>query len=74
MKLLFLLPVAATAFMPASRPVAFSSALAATNTARPDASQAIQNALAASKEFGATSKEARVAWDIVEEMDASDNR
>mmetsp|Transcript_1621 Transcript_1621/g.2489 ORF Transcript_1621/g.2489 Transcript_1621/m.2489 type:complete len:204 (-) Transcript_1621:229-840(-) len=33
----------------------------------------IEAALAASKEFGATSKEARVLWDIVEEMDASDN-
>jgi hypothetical protein len=35
--------------------------------------EAIEAALAASKEFGATSKEARVLWDIVEEMDASDN-
>jgi len=34
----------------------------------------IEAALAASKEFGATSNEARVLWDIVEEMDASDNR
>lgn len=33
----------------------------------------IEAALAASKEFGATSKEARVLWDIVEEMDAADN-
>lgn len=33
----------------------------------------IEAALAASKEFGPTSKEARVLWDIVEEMDASDN-
>jgi len=35
--------------------------------------EAIEAALAASKKFGATSKEAAVAWDIVEEMDASDN-
>jgi CP12 domain len=41
---------------------------------RPDASQAIKDAMAASEKFGATSKEARVAWDAVEEMDASDNR
>ena len=34
----------------------------------------IEAALAASKEFGATSKEAGVLWDIVEEMDSSDNR
>jgi len=33
----------------------------------------IEAALAASKEFGATSKEAGVLWDIVEEMDSSDN-
>eukprot|EP00584_Thalassiosira_punctigera_P009008 CAMPEP_0172526172 /NCGR_PEP_ID=MMETSP1067-20121228/1134_1 /TAXON_ID=265564 ORGANISM="Thalassiosira punctigera, Strain Tpunct2005C2" /NCGR_SAMPLE_ID=MMETSP1067 /ASSEMBLY_ACC=CAM_ASM_000444 /LENGTH=206 /DNA_ID=CAMNT_0013309619 /DNA_START=85 /DNA_END=705 /DNA_ORIENTATION=- len=33
----------------------------------------IEAALAASKKYGATSKEARVLWDIVEEMDASDN-
>merc|ERR1712008_656148 len=33
----------------------------------------IEAALAASKEHGPTSKEARVLWDIVEEMDASDN-
>ena len=33
----------------------------------------IEAALAASKKYGATSQEARVLWDIVEEMDASDN-
>mmetsp|Transcript_8949 Transcript_8949/g.19199 ORF Transcript_8949/g.19199 Transcript_8949/m.19199 type:complete len:212 (+) Transcript_8949:67-702(+) len=41
--------------------------------ARPDASAAIKEALDASKKYGATSPEARVAWDIVEELDASDN-
>lgn len=40
---------------------------------RIDSSDAVAAALAASKKFGATSSEARVAWDIVEEMDASDN-
>lgn len=35
--------------------------------------EAIEAAMAASKKYGATSKEARVLWDIVEEMDASDN-
>ena len=35
---------------------------------------AIEAALEASKKYGPTSKEARVLWDIVEEMDASDNR
>jgi hypothetical protein len=33
--------------------------------------QAIQVALEASKKFGATSPEARVAWDIAEEMEDS---
>jgi CP12 domain len=42
--------------------------------ARADASAAIKAALDASKKFGATSPEARVAWDTVEEIDASDNR
>jgi len=41
--------------------------------ARPDSSEEIQEALRISKEFGPSSKEARVAWDIVEELDASDN-
>ena len=45
------------------------------NTALAGASSdAIQAALEASKKFGPTSQEARVLWDIVEEMDASDNR
>lgn len=48
--------------------------LARVNTALASAGKAeVDAALAASKEFGATSKEARVLWDIVEEMDASDN-
>jgi hypothetical protein len=41
--------------------------------ARPDSSNEIQEALRMSKEFGPNSKEAKVAWDIVEEIDASDN-
>ena len=40
---------------------------------RHDSSDEIKEALRISKEFGPTSKEARVAWDIVEEIDASDN-
>jgi len=35
--------------------------------------EAIQNAMQLSKDKGATSSEARVAWDIVEELNASDN-
>ena len=34
---------------------------------------AIEEALRISKEKGASSQEARVAWDIVEELNASDN-
>jgi len=39
-----------------------------------DSTEAIEAALDASKKFGATSKEARVLWDIVEEISSSDNR
>jgi len=41
---------------------------------RPDSAAAVEEALRITASFGITSKEARVAWDIVEEMDASDNR
>jgi CP12 domain. len=37
-------------------------------------SDAVQDALVASQKFGPASKEARVAWDIVEEIRARDNR
>jgi hypothetical protein len=40
-------------------------------TLRPDSSQEVVDALRISKEFGAASQEARVAWDIVEEMDSN---
>ena len=42
--------------------------------ARPDSSAAVKAALEASKKYGATSPEARLAWEAVEELDASDNR
>ena len=41
---------------------------------RADASAAIQAAQEATKKYGPTSPEAKVAWDTVEEMDSSDNR
>ena len=41
---------------------------------RPDASGAIQLALEITAAKGINSPEAKVAWDIVEELDASDNR
>mmetsp|Transcript_5838 Transcript_5838/g.8588 ORF Transcript_5838/g.8588 Transcript_5838/m.8588 type:complete len:190 (-) Transcript_5838:115-684(-) len=40
---------------------------------RPDSSAAVAHALEMSKKFGPTSKEAASAWDIVEELDSSDN-
>ena len=68
--LLLLIGAAATsAFVPGTS-LRASTSLAA----RADATSAIQEALEASKKYGATSPEARVAWDIVEEIDASDNR
>ena len=35
---------------------------------RPDASDAITDAFQMSEKYGTTSKEARIAWDVVEEM------
>ena len=40
-------------------------------TLRPDSSEAVAEALRISKEYGASSQEARVAWDVVEEMDSN---
>jgi hypothetical protein len=42
--------------------------------ARVDTSALIEEALKTTATFGINSKEAQVAWDIIEEMDASDNR
>jgi hypothetical protein len=58
------------AFAPSAFGVRSSTLLAA----RVDTTNLVQEALAASKEFGASSKEARLAWETVEEMDSSDNR
>jgi len=74
MKLSALIVLAGASAASAFVPSASSSRAATTLAARPDASAAIKEALEASKKFGATSSEARVAWDIVEEMDSSDNR
>jgi hypothetical protein len=59
------------AFSPAPMGVRRSVNLFST---RPDTSEFIAAALEASKTYGATSKEARLAWATVEEMDAADNR
>lgn len=62
---------AANAFMPSN--VARFGAETALNLQRPDSSGAVQEALEASRKFGSTSSEARIAWEVVEELDASDN-
>lgn len=69
---LSLFPLAANAFAPA----AFGVARPVTSLnvdARPDTSGLVKEAMEASKKYGATSKEARLAWETVEEMDASTN-
>lgn len=43
-------------------------------SSRPDATELIKNAVAISQKFGKDSPEARLAWEVVEEVDASDNR
>ncbi len=53
---------------------AFSAATPPQRPIRPDASAAVEEALKVTAAFGIESKEAQVAWDIVEEMDSSDNR
>merc|ERR1719297_152631 len=40
---------------------------------RADSSDSVRKALEASKKYGASSKEARLAWEEVEEIDSSDN-
>ena len=45
----------------------------ALNLERGDSAGAIATATEASRDFGATSKEARIAWETVEEINASDN-
>lgn len=41
---------------------------------RPDTANLVEDALKISATYGLDSKEAAVAWDAVEEVDASDNR
>lgn len=47
--------------------------MTALSATRVDTSDLIEEALAASKKYGASSPEARLAWEVVEEIDASDN-
>lgn len=43
-------------------------------SSRPDTANLVEDALKISATYGLDSKEAAVAWDAVEEVDASDNR
>mmetsp|Transcript_33225 Transcript_33225/g.61185 ORF Transcript_33225/g.61185 Transcript_33225/m.61185 type:complete len:153 (-) Transcript_33225:471-929(-) len=65
-----LLVASASAFAPSATFVRPSVSLF---NARVDSSEAVKAAMEASEKFGKTSPEARAAWDIVEELDASDN-
>lgn len=68
---LFFVLAAVDAFAPA--PMGVRSSVHLFNE-RVDSSDAVKEAMAATEKFGATSPEAAAAWDVVEEMDASDNR
>lgn len=52
-------------------PAAFGVSRSSTALCMVQSADAVKAALEASKKYGATSVEARTAWDIVEEMDAS---
>ncbi|KAI2506275.1 CP12 domain [Fragilaria crotonensis] len=67
--LLFLLPLSIDAFTAPT--YHFRRVESRLFAERPDASALIQEAMAAAKQFGATSKEARLAWEAVEELSAS---
>eukprot|EP00529_Nitzschia_sp_RCC80_P040194 CAMPEP_0113512962 /NCGR_PEP_ID=MMETSP0014_2-20120614/39607_1 /TAXON_ID=2857 /ORGANISM="Nitzschia sp." /LENGTH=81 /DNA_ID=CAMNT_0000409331 /DNA_START=234 /DNA_END=479 /DNA_ORIENTATION=+ /assembly_acc=CAM_ASM_000159 len=61
-----------SAFVPSSfRQTARPTFLSST---RVDSADLIKEALEVSKKFGASSPEARLAWEAVEEVDAADNR
>jgi hypothetical protein len=82
--LLFSLSASASAFAPRSggraafsaarRPLAMVASGTSSSTARPDVTRAVADAVDAAKRYGAASPEARVAWEAVEELSASDNR
>ncbi len=71
MKLLLVAAIltSSAAFAPA--PIARRSVVSLLESA---SATAIEAALEASKTHGPTSKEARLLWEVVEEMNASDNR
>jgi len=69
--LIILAPTGVGAFIPRSVFAARPASVASTRLPMVDSSAAVQDALEASKKYGPTSAEARAAWDIVEEIDAS---
>ena len=71
---LYLLVSSATAFTTTTTRAVPSRSTALYAETRPDSSKAVAAALEASKKYGATSVEARLAWEAVEDMDAADNR
>jgi hypothetical protein len=71
--ILTLLPTAVSSFAVLGSNGRTSLSLAAAAPAAV-AGEAIAAAMAASKQYGPASPEARVAWDTVEEINASDNR
>eukprot|EP00568_Trieres_chinensis_P012831 CAMPEP_0183293530 /NCGR_PEP_ID=MMETSP0160_2-20130417/2180_1 /TAXON_ID=2839 ORGANISM="Odontella Sinensis, Strain Grunow 1884" /NCGR_SAMPLE_ID=MMETSP0160_2 /ASSEMBLY_ACC=CAM_ASM_000250 /LENGTH=220 /DNA_ID=CAMNT_0025454661 /DNA_START=52 /DNA_END=714 /DNA_ORIENTATION=+ len=70
LSLLILSAASVKGFVPSA---SFRSASTSLNGARVDPSEAIAAALEASEKFGSTSTQARTAWEVVEEMDSSDN-
>jgi hypothetical protein len=60
------------AFIPPPRKCSYAT-LILMKRQRPDSSNDVEEAIRLSKEFGLNSEEAKVAWDIVEEIDASDS-
>ena len=77
MKLLFPLLAVVLARSEAFAPSRLLGGRASTEimaTRAADSSALIEEALKISKEFGPTSSEARLAWEAVEEVNASDNR
>lgn len=68
-----LLTLATDAFVPSSSQLRFGRHQQTTLQVKVDSSEFVKKAFKASKKFGPQSNEARLAWEIVEEMDSSDN-
>jgi len=72
--LLCLSPAAVAGFAPLTTPRSASTQLRMSAPSTEATSDAISAAVAASRKYGAASPEARLAWEAVEEINASDNR